>query len=117
MGLNEVFKKVAVIERNATELASERIELALLNDLSNIMMESGSLLVLQKQQLEAAQKLDKSIVLNKKGLAEAQRGLKAATDLGEPKAIEIFKGWVKSFTNDLARAEKGKKLVAALSNV
>ncbi len=99
------------------KLASQKVELSLLNELSNIMMESGSLLVLQKQQLEAAQKLDKSITLNKKGLAEAQRGLAAATDLGEPKAIEIFKGWVKSFTTDLARAEKGKKLVANLSNI
>jgi hypothetical protein len=99
------------------KLASHKVDLSLLDNLSNIMMESGSLLVLQKQQLEAAQKLDKSIVLNKKGLAEAQRGLAAATDLGEPKAIEIFKGWVKSFTTDLSRAEKGKKLVANLSNI
>jgi len=117
MGLNEVFKKVADIESNATELSSHKVHLALLNDLANIMAESGSLLVLQSQQMQAAEKLDKSIALNKKGLAEAQRGLKAATDLGEPKTIEIFKGWVKSFTNDIARAEKGKKLVAALSNI
>jgi biotin-(acetyl-CoA carboxylase) ligase len=33
MGLNEVFKKVADIERNATELASEKVELALTDKL------------------------------------------------------------------------------------
>lgn len=33
MGLNEVFKKVADIERNATELASHKVELALADEL------------------------------------------------------------------------------------
>jgi uncharacterized coiled-coil DUF342 family protein len=33
MGLNEVFKKVADIERNSTELASEKVELALTDKL------------------------------------------------------------------------------------
>ena len=33
MGLNEVFKKVADIERNATELASHKIDLALVDDI------------------------------------------------------------------------------------
>jgi hypothetical protein len=99
------------------KLASHKVELSLLDNLSNIMAESGSLLVLQKQQMEAEQKLQKSIALNKKGLADAQMGLKAATDLGEPRAIEIFKGWVKSFTKDIERAEKGRKLVSGLSNI
>lgn len=99
------------------KLASHKVDLSLLDSLSNIMMESSSLLVLQAQQMQAAEKLDKSIALNKKGLAEAQRGLKAATDLGEPKSIEIFKNWVKSFTSDISRAEKGKKLISQLSNI
>jgi hypothetical protein len=116
MGLREVLKKVSVINAT-TDLSSHKVNLALIDELANIKMEAGSLLVLQKQQFEAAQKLDQSITLNKKGLAEAQRGLKAATDLGEPKGIEIFKNYVKSFTADITRAEKGKKLVAALSNV
>ena len=99
------------------KLASQKIELSLINELANIKKEAGSLLVLQKQQLEAAQKLDQSITLNKRGLSESQRGLAAANDLGESRAIEIFKNYVKSFTDDLTRAEKGKKLVANLSNI
>ena len=35
MGLNEVFKKVADIESNATELASHQVELGLVDDLNN----------------------------------------------------------------------------------
>ena len=120
--MNNILNKLATMERNAEELASvqlesHKVELALLDDLSNISMEAGSLLVLQAQQMQAVEKLDKSIVLSKKGLSEAQRGLKAATDLGEPKAIETFKRWVKSFSDDISRAEKGKKIISTLSNI
>ena len=36
MGLNKVFKKVADIERNATELASHEVELALVDDIQKM---------------------------------------------------------------------------------
>lgn len=116
MGLKEVFNKVSAINAS-TDLSSHKVELALIDELANMKMEAGSLLVLQKQQLEAEQKLQKSIAINKKGLAEAERGLKAATDLGEPRGIEIFKNYIKSFNTDISRAEKGRRLVSALSNV
>jgi hypothetical protein len=117
--MNNILNKIAQMERNAEELnlASHKVELALLDELSNLNMEGGSLLVLQAQQMAAFEKLEKSISINKKGLAEAERGLKAAQDLGEPKTIEIFKNWVKTFSNDIQRAEKGKKLVAQLDNI
>lgn len=111
-----VLSKLSKIE-SKVELSDVKVDLALLDDLSKISMESGSLLVLQSQQTDAFQKLDKSIILNKKGLAEAEKGFKAAQDLGDPKTIEIFKNWIKSFTTDIQRAEKGKKLVAQLSNI
>jgi hypothetical protein len=107
---NKLFKE-------ETQLASHQVELALLDELSNINMEAGSLLVLQAQQMDAFEKLDKSINLNKKGLSQAEKGLAAAKDLGEPKAIEIFQRYVKSFTEDIKRGEKGKKLVAQLDNI
>ena len=117
--MNNILNKIAQMERNAEEiqLASHHVELALLDELSNISMEAGSLLVLQAQQMAAFDKLEKSIALNKKGLADAEKGLKAAQDLGVQDAIDTFKRWIKSFTDDIKRAEKGKKLVAELDNI
>jgi hypothetical protein len=40
MGLNEVFKKVSEIQSNATELASEKIELGAIEDLEKYINES-----------------------------------------------------------------------------
>ena len=116
--LNTILNKLGKIEAiHETNLGKHEVELALLDELSNLNMEGGSLLVLQAQQSEAFTKLEKSISINKKGLDIAQRGLKAAQDLGEPKTIEIFKNWVKTFSSDIQRAEKGKKLISQLSNI
>lgn len=117
--VERIFEKIAEMDRNAAEinLAQHRVDLALLDDLANISMEAGSLLVLQRFQSQAFQQLEKSISLNKKGLLEAERGLKAAQELGEPRAIEAFERWIKGFKNDIQRAEKGQRLVAQLDNV
>ena len=117
--MNNILNKIAQMERNAKEiaLATHKVDLSLLDELSDIMMESGSLLVLQAQQMAAFEKLEKSIALNKKGLSQAEKGLKAAQDLGVQDAIDAFKRWIKSFSDDIQRAEKGKKLIAQLDNI
>jgi hypothetical protein len=117
--VEKIFEKIAELDRNANEvkLATQKVDLALLDDLSNINMEAGSLLVLQKFQMQAFQQLEKSIALNKKGLLEAQRGLKAAQDLGEPRAIEAFERWIKGFKDDIQRGEKGQRMLGQLDNI
>lgn len=42
MGLNEVFKKVAGIESNATELASHKVELALIDDFKKLLNQTSN---------------------------------------------------------------------------
>ena len=105
-----------LFSEDKTELSKHEVHLALMDELANISMEAGSLLTLQAQQMAAFDKLEKSIALNKKGLADAEKGLKAAQDLGVKDAIDAFKRWVKGFSDDIKRAEKGKKLVAELDN-
>ena len=117
MSLKSVMAKIAGIEKDKTELSIQKVELALLDELSNINMEAGSLLVLTGELMKGTEKLDKSISLNKKGLAQAEKGLAAAKDLGEPKAIEIFQRYVKSFNADIKRAEQGKKILAQLERI
>jgi hypothetical protein len=108
---NKLFKE------EATELASHQVHLALLDELSNINMEAGSLLVLTGELMRGTEKLDKSIQLNKSGLAKAEKGLSIAKELGEPKSIEIMQRYVKSFSGDIKRAEQGKKILAQLEKI
>ena len=67
--------------------------------------------------MKIAEQLSKYIELNKKGLAQAEKGLKAAQDLGVQDGVDTFKRWVKSFTDDIKRAEKGQKILADLSRI
>lgn len=106
-----------LFQEDKVELGKHEVELALLDDLLNLNREAGSLLVLQKFQSGAYTQLEKSLELNKKGLAQAEKGLKAAQDLGVQDGIDTFKRWIKSFTDDIKRAEKGQKIIAELSNI
>jgi hypothetical protein len=82
------------------------IKLALLDDLVNINMEAGSLLVIQKEINAAFRRLEESKKLNSEGLAKAKKGLESAKALGEEKTIATFTRWVDSFSKDIARADK-----------
>ena len=115
--MNNILNKIAQMERNADEvnLASHKVELALLDELLDLNREGGSLLSLPL--MKVAEQLQKSLELNKKGLAQAEKGLKAAQDLGVQDGIDTFKRWIKSFTDDIKRAEKGQKILADLSQI
>jgi hypothetical protein len=88
------------------QLKGIRVELALLDELVNINMEAGTLLVIQKEVSDAMDRLGKSKKLNSEGLAKAKKGLESAKALGEEKTIATFTRWVDSFNKDIARADK-----------
>ena len=118
--MNNILNKIAQMERNAAEIAevqlnSHKVELSLLDEVLDLNREAGSLLSLPVMKI--AEQLSKSIELNRKGLSQAEKGLKAAQDLGVQDGIDIFKRWVKSCTDDIKRAEKGQKILADLSQI
>lgn len=96
------------------QLKGIRVELALLDELVNANMEAGSLLVIQKEIMNATEKLNKSKKLNSAGLAKAKKGLESAKALGDEKTIATFTRWVDTFNKDIARADKA---IAQLKNV
>ena len=96
------------------QLKGIRVELALLDELVNANMEAGSLLVIQKEIMNATEKLNKSKKLNADGLAKAKKGLESAKALGDEKTIATFTRWVDTFNKDIARADKA---IAQLKSV
>jgi len=90
------------------------IKLALLDELVNLNMEAGTLLVIQKEIMNATDRLNKSKQINGDGLAKAKKGLESAKMLGDEKTIATFTRWVDTFNKDLARADKA---IAQLKNV
>jgi len=96
------------------QLKGIRVELALLDELVNTNMEAGSLLVIQKEIMNATEKLNKSKKLNSDGLAKAKKGLESAKALGDEKTIATFTRWVDTFNKDIARADKA---IAQLKSV
>ena len=88
------------------QLKGIKVELALLDELVNANMEAGSLLVIQKEIMNATDKLNKSKKLNADGLAKAKKGLESAKALGDEKTIATFTRWVDTFNKDIARADK-----------
>jgi hypothetical protein len=90
------------------------IKLALLDELVNLNMEAGTLLVIQKEVNAVFTRLEKSKKMNGEGLAKAKKGLESAKMLGDEKTIATFTRWVDAFNKDLARADKA---IAQLKNV
>jgi hypothetical protein len=82
MGLNEVFKKVADIERNATELASEKVELATPDDLAKAQMQS-------KKELDAANTLAKNVMASIDKVIAAYRTNQVTCNLGLAAADDV----------------------------
>lgn len=91
-----------------------KVELALLDELVNLNMEAGTLLVIQKEIMNATDRLNKSKQINNEGLSKAKKGLEMAKGLGDEKTIATFTRWVAAFTKDIARADKA---IAQLKNV
>lgn len=91
-----------------------RVELALLDELVNANMEAGSLLVIQKEIMNATEKLNQSKKINSDGLSKAKKGLESAKTLGDEKTIATFTRWVDTFNKDIARADKA---IAQLKSV
>lgn len=90
------------------------IKLALLDELVNLNMEAGTLLVIQKELSAAFNRLDESKKINSDGLAKAKKGLELAKGLGDQKTIDTFTRWVGTFAKDIASADKA---IAQLKNV
>ncbi len=91
-----------------------KVEMALLDDLLQINMEAGSLLVVQSFVGRAIMQVEKSMTMNKEGLKKAEKGLEAAKELGEQNSIDTFTRWVASFKEDI---KKGEKIIASLNKV
>lgn len=91
-----------------------KVELGLLDELVNLNMEAGTLLVIQKEVSNAMDRLEKSKKLNLEGLKQAKNGFESAKVLGDERTIKAFSNWVNTFTKDIARADKA---MAQLKNV
>jgi hypothetical protein len=91
------------------------IKLALLDELVNLNMEAGTLLVIQKEVNAVFTRLEKSKKMNGEGLALAKKGLESAKMLGDQKTIDTFTRWVAAFTKDIARADKAMTQLSAVN--
>jgi len=82
MGLNEVFKKVADIERNATELTSHKVELATPDDLEKKKIQGAKELETANTLAKTvAASIDKVITAYRQNLISCFEGLKIADDV------------------------------------
>jgi len=82
MGLNEVFKKVADIERNATELASHKVELATPDDLEKKKIQGAKELETANALAKTvAASIDKVITAYRQNSISCFEGLKIADDV------------------------------------
>jgi len=102
MGLNEVFKKVADIESNATELASHKVDLTIVDDfnkeagLSIQGVNAGNAIVSQASKLlqEAALKFKNTIATNERAIQMGNKILSDAKNIGIP-APNVIESTVK----------------------
>ena len=82
MGLNEVFKKVADIERNATELASYKVDLATPDDLEKKKIQGAKELETANALAKTvAASIDKVITAYRQNSISCFEGLKIADDV------------------------------------
>lgn len=112
MGLNEVFKKVADIERNATELASHKVDLALM----------GELAIAVKQAKDAAGKYAKSKDKISKAVASIKddiAALKLNKDYGKKVLTNAakFKGQLDKLSKELGTPLQGSEPDKLLSEL
>jgi hypothetical protein len=97
MGLNEVFKKVADIEKNATELASHKIDLGIAEDVKKAYTEAiaarkKSFDIMQKfkgDTMAALKQLNEMKSINEKAIPIFAKYEAAAKELGLPLPAEI----------------------------
>ena len=82
MGLNEVFKKVADIERNATELASHEVELALVDDIQKMYNDaSKELTIAGNASKKAIAAIDEVFTAYRQNAVKSNEALKAIVEL------------------------------------
>jgi len=97
MGLNEVFKKVADIESNATELSSQKVELGIADDVKKAYTEAiaarkKSFDIMQKfkgDTMAALKQLNEMKSINEKAIPIFAKYEAAAKELGLPLPAEI----------------------------
>jgi hypothetical protein len=90
MGLNEVFKKVADIESNSTELASQKVDLATLDQLLTSYVNatkkekesSDAFLILKTDVARAKQKIQDNLLISERTIQEFNQFEKDAKSLG-----------------------------------
>jgi hypothetical protein len=90
MGLNEVFKKVAGIKSNATELASQKVDLATLDQLLTSYVNatkkekesSDAFLILKTDVARAKQKIQDNLLISERTIQEFNQFEKDAKSLG-----------------------------------
>ena len=80
-----------------------KIDLALLQDVMQLDMDSTQSMVLQKQVMEMHTALDKSMQIVKEGLKKAEIGLASAKELGDDKLIQSFTNWANKFNKYIAK--------------
>lgn len=82
MGLNEVFKKVADIESNATELASHQIELTLVDDIQKMYNDAGKELTnAANSSKKAIAAIDEVFTAYRQNAVKSNEALKAIVEL------------------------------------
>ena len=96
MGLNEVFKKVADIERNATELASHQVDLALNDDAKSLL----------KQVSTQATTMNKLLVNVKKGVDSINSSLKSANVLANKNMGKNYLAMASKLQQQFLKTEK-----------
>ena len=74
-----------------------KINLALLQDVMKLDMDSTQSMNLQTEIMAMHKALDKSMQIVKEGLKKAEVGLASAKELGDEKTVQAFTNWVNRF--------------------
>jgi DNA mismatch repair ATPase MutS len=112
MGLNEVFKKVADIERNATELASHKVDLALMGELATAVKQAKDV---AGKYSKSKDKISKAIASIKDDIA----ALKLNKDYGKKVLTNAskFKGQLDKLSKELGTPLQGSEPDKLLSEL
>lgn len=87
----------------SNSVKGHKIDLALLQDVMQIDMDSTQSMNLQTEVMAMHKALDKSMQIVKEGLKKAEIGLASAKELGDEKTVQSFTNWVNKFNKYIAK--------------
>jgi hypothetical protein len=113
MGLNEVFKKVSAIESEGTELASHKVELAILDDLKKISQDMiNSLSDVGNQRLViigARNKMNQAIINSENITNNVEKSLAAYLQQVKDLGIDQVPAIAKNIQNEIVKTRNSNK--------